>query len=82
MNTGHTHDSAYSISEKTQTSTSYTIKVDGNTVGTYSDDEKEGLDLKDYLAEPLNGKHTLEIIPNGDCMIKADLYVKGFTEAR
>ena len=79
----HSHSVSYAISEKTQTSTSYTIIVDGNTVGTYSDDTKENINVKDYLSEPIAGSwHTIEIKPNGNCRIKADIFIKGFTEAR
>ena len=83
VDTRHTHSSTYSIVEKTATGTNITIKVDGQTIGTYDMSDQTSLDIKDYLQEPIAGAwHTVEINPNGNRRIKADIFIKGFTEAR
>ncbi|RKX60226.1 MAG: hypothetical protein DRP29_03065 [Thermodesulfobacteriota bacterium] len=83
----HSHALTYAISERATTGTTMKVEIDGvdrtNDLSISDLSDQEGLDIKDYLKEPLAGqKHTITLTPNGDRRIKADLYIKGFTEAK
>jgi phage minor structural protein len=82
----HQHDIDYGIYEDSNTPTSLTIKVDGNTVPV-SGTSGEGIDLVPYLAKDSSGKivrgwHTLEITPNALARINAVVINRFFIQSR
>jgi len=93
----HTHSITYGISEGTYTANDIVIKVDGvdktsdietakGSALNSGDGETENgshMELKDYLSGTIAGAwHYIEINPNGNCRVTADLFTQIFIESK
>jgi len=93
----HTHGISYAITEKTYTTTDIIVKVDGvdktsdietakGSALNSGDTETENgshMELSSYLTGTLaGGWHYIEIEPNGNCRITADLFTQIFIESK
>lgn len=82
----HTHDVKHEIIELSDTPTTVTIKVDGNTVS-HTEVEADRLDIVPYLGKDNDGKitrgrHEVTITPNGLGRIEADLILRVFIQSQ
>lgn len=69
----HTHDLDYGINEKTALATSCVLKVNDTTIGTYSPNPANVIEIKTHLAA---GWNTITVQPNDDARISAYVMVK------
>jgi len=94
---GHTHSVTYGISEGTYTANDIVIKVDGvdktsdietakgSALNSGNGETENGshMELKDYLSGTIAGAwHYIEINPNGNCRVTADLFTQIFIESK
>jgi hypothetical protein len=69
----HTHGIDYGINEKTTLATSCAIKVGATTIGTYSPNPSNPVELRTYMSA---GWNTVIVAPNNDARIVAFALVK------
>lgn len=69
----HTHDLDYGINEKAALATSCVLKVNSVTIGTYSPNPANTLEIKAHLTA---GWNTITVQPNDDARISAYVMVK------
>ena len=70
---GHTHGINYGINEKSTLATSCALKVGATTIGTYSPDPSNPVELKAHMSA---GWNTVIVAPNNDARIVAFALVK------
>ncbi len=70
---GHTHGINYGINEKTDLATSCDLKVGATTIGTYSPNPSNPVELKAHMSA---GWNTVIVAPNNDARIVAFALVK------
>jgi len=69
----HTHGINYGINEKATLATSCALKVGATTIGTYSPNPSNPVELKAYMSA---GWNTVIVAPNNDARIVAFALVK------
>jgi hypothetical protein len=69
----HTHGINYGINEKATLATSCALKVGATTIGTYSPDPSNPVEIKTYMSA---GWNTVIVAPNNDARIVAFVLVK------
>jgi hypothetical protein len=69
----HTHGIDYGINEKSALATSCALKVGATTIGTYSPNPSNPVELRTYMSA---GWNTVTVAPNNDARIVAFALVK------